>query len=128
MFALFSGCLLLISCVGILLFAETISTHRDYSMQMHVDKVSMVAFDAASIRLRLTDSEDLPIDQVSILSHASMPAMRMASQQIIIESLGQGIYLTHVNFSMVGAWRIDIIAHADGFTPVHQSLMLTRTT
>jgi len=54
-----------------------------------------------------------------------MPAMQMAPQRIKVQSLGQGVYLTRITFSMAGAWKIDIIAHADGFDAVQQSLLIT---
>lgn len=120
----FFWAMLAIICVGIVIFAETVSLHRSFSMAVHIEQIAPVATDAASIRLRLTDSEGLPIEQASITSHTSMPAMRMVPQQMAIEPLGQGVYLAHLRFSMIGAWNIEIIAHADGFAPVYQSLAL----
>ena len=120
----FFWALLAMICVGVLLFAETISLHRYTPMSVHIDQVSAATFDATSIRLHLSDSEGLPIEQASVTSHASMPAMHMTSQKISIQALGQGIYLAHLHFSMTGAWNIEIIADAEGFTPVHQSFSL----
>jgi nitrogen fixation protein FixH len=112
-------------CIGVLVFAGAISIHKLVPMQAHIDQVSTVAADATAVRLRLTDSEGMPIDQAIITPHASMPAMQMAPQRIKVQSLGQGVYLTRITFSMAGAWKIDIIAHADGFDAVQQSLLIT---
>lgn len=120
----FFWAMLTVICIGILLFAEIISMHRSTPMQVHIDQVSTATFDAASIRLRLTDSEGLPIERASIIPQASMPTMLMAPQQIEIEALGQGLYMAHIRFSMTGAWQVEITAHADGFAPAQQSLAL----
>ncbi len=120
----FFWAMLTIICVGILLFAQTVSMHRSVPMQVHIDQISTATFAAASIRLHLTDSEGLPIEQASIVSHASMSAMRMSPTHIEIEPLGQGLYLAHIRFSMTGAWNVEIIAQAAGFASAQQSLAL----
>lgn len=109
-------------CIGVLVFAGAISIHKLVPMQAHIDQVSTASVGATSVRLHLTDSEGLPIDQARVTPHASMPAMQMPPQQINVQPLGQGVYLARISFSMAGSWKIDIIAHADGFDAVHQSI------
>lgn len=112
-------------CIGVIVFAGAISLRKLAPMQAHIDQISMVAAGATSVRLHLTDSEGLPVDQASVTPRASMPAMQMAPQQIHVQALGQGVYLTRISFSMAGAWKIDIIARADGFDAVRQSILVT---
>lgn len=112
-------------CIGVIIFAEAISLRKVVPMQAHIDQVSTVATSATVVRLHLTDSEGQPIDQASVTPRASMPAMQMAPQKINVQALGQGVYVTRISFSMAGAWKIDITAHADGFDAVHQSLLVT---
>ena len=59
------------------------------------------------------------------MPHASMPAMPMQPQHVGVRSLGQGVYLAWVDFSMAGDWKIDITARANGFAPAQQSIQLT---
>ena len=112
-------------CAGVLLFATDISISRSVPLLAHIEQVSTSGASIAQVRLRLTDSEGLPVDQASITSHAYMPDMHMAPPLTHVQSLGQGLYLASINFSMSGTWNIDIVAIANGFTPMKQSLALT---
>lgn len=111
-------------CAGVLLFAAGISAYKTVPLQARIDQVSRTAADAALVRLHLTDPEGTPVDQARVTPHATMPAMDMAPQQTSVQSLGQGVYLARITFSMAGAWKIDIIAHADGFSTMHQSILM----
>ena len=112
-------------CASVLIFAATISVYKAVPMLAHIDQVSTVSAHSTVVRLHLTDSEGMPIDEASIISHTSMAAMPMGPQQAGVRSLGQGIYLAWVDFSMTGTWKIDIIARANGFASTQQSIQLT---
>ena len=112
-------------CTSILIFATTISVYETVPMRAHIDQVSTVATELTSVRLSLTDSEGAPIDQAKVIPYASMQAMEMGPQQTRVEWLGNGHYLAQIHFSMAGSWKIDIVAHADGFEAIQQSIELT---
>lgn len=118
--------LILVSmCIGVLVFAATISLQRSVPMQASIDQISITAAQTTIVHLHLSDSEGLPIDQAKIVSHASMLTMRMSTPKIRVQALGQGSYLAQISFSMRGIWQIDLIAHADGFDAIQQSVQLT---
>lgn len=116
--------LLAFVCAGVLLFAAGISATKVVPMRARIDQISNTSGQATSLRLALTDPEGEPIDQASIIPSVSMVAMRMGPQQIKIQPLGQGLYLTQIHFSMAGSWQITITARADGFDVVHRSIQL----
>lgn len=120
----FFWALLASACAGVLIFAASISLNRTLPMHEQIDQVSPVTADATTVRLSLTDSEGIPIDRADITPRAFMPAMLMGPQRISVQALGQGVYLAWINFSMTGLWKIDIIARANGFAPVQQSIQL----
>lgn len=118
--------LMLVSiCTGILLFAATISMHRSVPMQVHIDQIAITGAQTTVVRLHLSDSEGLPIDQARIIPSVSMLTMPMGAQQIRVQALNQGIYLAQIRFSMAGTWKIDLLAHADGFAAIQQSVQVT---
>jgi nitrogen fixation protein FixH len=112
-------------CVGILAFAEVISTHNTLPMYAHIDQISASNGNLTTVRLSLTDTEGEPIDQASISSRVYMLTMQMGPQQIAIKGMGQGIYLAQIRFSMPGAWEVDFVARAAGFDENQQSIQLT---
>jgi hypothetical protein len=111
-------------CAGVLIFAATITLYKAVPMQAHIDQVTHIHANSTSIYLHLTDPDGLPIDEAKVIPRASMPDMSMGPQQAGVRSLGQGIYLAWMNFSMAGSWKIDITARADGFATIQQSLMI----
>jgi nitrogen fixation protein FixH len=121
----FFWALLALACAGVLIFATVVSIERALPMHAHIDQVSSVTSGSTLVRLHLTDAEGTPIDQASVIPQAFMPAMSMGPQRTSVQALGQGVYLARISFSMMGLWNIDIIAHADGFAPIHQSIRLT---
>lgn len=110
------------ACIGVLVFAAHISVHKAVPLQAHVEQVTTLLANSAQVRLRLTDSEGLPVDQASVTPQAHMLDMQMAPPLTRVQPLGQGMYLASLNFSMAGYWKIDIIARADGFDPMQQSI------
>ena len=82
----------------------------------------MASANSTMVRVQLTDSEGTPVDRASITPRAYMLDMVMVSPPTRVQPLGQGMYLARIDFSMPGNWKIDIIAHADGFDTMKQSL------
>jgi nitrogen fixation protein FixH len=111
-------------CLGILTFAANVPLAHPVPLMAHIEQVSTSSASSAQVRLRLTDTEGIPVDQASVTPQASMPAMAMEAQSTSVQALGQGLYLASINFSMAGAWKIDITAHADGFTATNQSIVV----
>jgi nitrogen fixation protein FixH len=116
--------MLAIICAGILIFAATISVHKSVPLQAHIEQISTSTASSAQVRLRLTDSEGMPVDQARVTPQVSMLNMVMAPSPTRVQPLGQGLYLANINFSMTGFWKIDIVARADGFAPLDQSITL----
>lgn len=110
-------------CAGVLLFAAGVSAYEAVPLRAHIDQISRTA-GTALVRLHLTDPEGTPVDQARITPDATMPEMDMAPQQTSVQSLGQGVYVARITFSMAGAWKIDIIANADGFSTMHKSILM----
>ena len=111
-------------CASILIFAANISVYKAVPLQARIEQVSASTASFAQVYLRLTDSEGLPVDQANVTPHAYMPDMAMAPPLTRVQALGQGLYRASLNLSMAGAWKIDIIARADGFDTMRQSITL----
>ncbi|HEY0752870.1 MAG TPA: FixH family protein [Ktedonobacteraceae bacterium] len=111
-------------CAGVLIFATSISLNKTVPLLAHIEQISTTRGSSALLRLRLTDSEGIPVDQARVTPQASMPNMRMNPQLATVQSLGQGLYLARISFSMTGPWKIDLIAYADGFNPLKQSIIV----
>ena len=122
---LFFWILLASVSTSVLIFAATLSNHKMLPMRAHIDQVSIATTDSTFVRLSLTDSAGLPIDQAKIIPSASMLAMPMEPQQTKVKPLGKGLYLAQIHFSMAGSWKIDLVAQADGFEAIRQSIQLT---
>lgn len=111
-------------CASVLIFAANISAYKSVPLLAHIEQISTSTASSAQVRLRLTDSEGMPVDQASVTPHASMPDMAMAPPLTSVRPLGQGIYLASLSLSMAGSWKIDITAHADGFATLNQSIIV----
>jgi hypothetical protein len=48
----------------------------------------------------------------------------MAAISTAVKTLGQGNYSVLFALSMAGPWEINIVAHADGFDALQQSLLI----
>jgi len=93
-------------------------------MQVQLEQQHLVAHGFTSLELRLTDSQGLPIEQAQVLPDARMTNMSMMTNQIHVESLGQGTYLAQLQLDMAGPWEISIKAYADGFEPIAKNLLV----
>ena len=113
---------LALSCTGVLIFAALLHTQAPAVMQVQLDQQHPVASSFTTVKLHLTDSQGLPIEQAQVLPNARMTNMSMVTNQIHVESLGQGTYLAQLQLDMAGPWEISIEAHADGFEPIAKNL------
>ncbi len=116
--------ILALSCIGVLTLAVFLHTQTPAVMRVHLDQQQPVTSGVTTLELHLTDSQGLPIEQAQVLPEARMTNMNMATDQIRVAPLGHGNYMAQLNLYMVGPWEISINAHADGFEPVVQTLLV----
>jgi len=119
--------LLILSCVGVLTFAFLLERNVPALMQASLDQPSPKAQRDVALLLHLTDPEGAPIDSASVLSHTNMITMNMGENKQQLQSVGQGNYLTHLQFSMVGSWFVTVSVHANGIVPAQQKLFVNVT-
>ncbi len=120
----FFWCLLAVSCISVLIFAATIRTQAPAIMQVRIDQHQPVSTGIMTLELHLTDPQGLPIEQAQVISSARMTNMDMATNQIRNKQLGMGNYATQLQLYMAGPWEISIVAHADGFDDLQQTLFI----
>lgn len=116
--------LLALSCIGALVFAATIRTHAPAVMQVHINQQPPLSVGFTSFELHLTDSQGLPIEEARLSPSARMTNMDMVTNTSKIRALGQGNYTVQLQLYMAGPWEISILAHAEGFDPLQQTLFV----
>ncbi len=116
--------LLALSCITVLIFAATNHPHAPAVLQVHVDSQHPLPVGTTTLKLHLTDPQGIPIEQAEIASSARMTNMDMGTNQSHIRTLGQGDYNVELRLQMAGPWSITIMAHADGFAPLQQTLFV----
>ncbi len=117
-------CLLVCSCVGLLIFAAAVKTQVPAVMRVQLAQQPSVSNAPTTLYLLLTDTEGTPIEQAHVTPSASMTNMVMVTNQISVKTLGRGKYLVQVLLYMAGPWEIRIDATADGFDSLQQTLFL----
>ena len=115
---------LALSCTGVLIFAALLHTQAPAVMRVQLDQQHPVASSFTTVKLHLTDSQGLPIEQAQVLPNARMTNMDMVTNYFRVEPLGHGTYLAQLQLYMAGPWEISINAHADGFEPIAQNLLV----
>ncbi len=120
----FFWCFLAFSCIGVLIFASLLHTQAPAVLRVQLDQKHPIASGFTTLELHLTDSQGLPIEQAQVLPNARMTNMSMVTNQIHVESFGQGTYLAQLQLEMAGPWEISIEAHADGFEPIAKNLFV----
>jgi len=93
-------------------------------MRVQLDQQRPVASGFTTVELHLTDSQGIPIEQAQVSPNARMTNMDMATNHFRVEPLGHGTYLAQLQLYMAGPWEINIEAHADGFEPIAQTLIV----
>jgi hypothetical protein len=101
---LFFWLLLVVACVSVLCVAVLTPTHAPVLLQVHVgvDTQHPVSPGTSFLKLHLTDTEGLPIEQAQIIPSARMTNMDMLGDAHVVSPQGQGTYLVAVHFSMSG--------------------------
>ena len=111
-------------CCILLIFAGTIREHAPAVMQVRVDKTLPVPAGYTTVELHLSDPQNIPIEQAQVIPTASMTNMDMAALSYSVKTLGKGNFRVQFALSMGGPWEINIVAHADGFDALQQSLLI----
>jgi nitrogen fixation protein FixH len=116
--------LLITVCTGLLLFAGLITINQTSTLQIQIKQTVTPAAKVALVHLYLTDSNDQPIDQATILPNASMPTMYMQPQNINMQRLGEGNYQVRFQLSMAGMWQLTFQISAPGFPAAYPHLLV----
>jgi hypothetical protein len=113
-------CMLAFVSCALLIFAATLHEHAPALMQVHVDK----AVPITTVELHLSDPQEIPIEQAQVVPTARMTNMDMTALSYSVKALGQGNYKVQFALGMGGPWEIKIVAYADGFDALQQSLLI----
>ncbi len=116
--------LLAVCCITTLTFAATIQEHVPALLHIQLAQQQSKANSITAVELHLTDERGLPLDAAHIDVRAEMTNMPMSTNQRSVRYLGQGNYLAQFRLSMAGPWAITFQAHATGFDPLQQTLLL----
>ena len=119
----FFWCLLVCSCVSVLTFAALVHTSAPAIMRVQIEQPPR-AVGVTTLKLHLTDPQGLPIEEAQIVSSARMTNMEMVTHESYIKEVGQGQYLARLNLYMAGPWEISVVAQAEGFAPLNQSVLV----
>jgi nitrogen fixation protein FixH len=117
-------CILALSCISVLILAATVRTHASAIMQVRLEQPIPGSVGFTTLKLHLADTQGLPIDQAQVIPRAWMTNMDMETHQVTVKALGGGNYQAQLRLYMVGPWKIDLVAHADDFDPLEQTLLV----
>ena len=115
--------ILIMSCVGVLLFAIMLPTDVPATMQVHLAD-HPTAQQLTTLTFHLTDPQGLPIDQADVISSATMTNMKMVAPQSQVTAVGPGTYLAQFHLYMAGPWAITVTVQASGFALLHQTVFV----
>ncbi len=116
-------CLLVCCCVSVLTFAAIIPVSVPGILQVQIKQPSR-AVGFTTLELHLTDPQGLPIEEAQIVSSARMANMEMTTHESHVKEVGQGIYIAQLHLYMAGPWEITVMAHAEGFAPFNQTMLV----
>ena len=116
--------LLAASCIGILVFASTVRMHVPAVLQVHIEQQNSAPVGLTTVKLHLTDTEGIPIEEAQVFSIARMTNMYMVSHQSSVRYLGEGNYAAQLRLYMIGPWAITVQAQAEGFDPLNETLFI----
>jgi nitrogen fixation protein FixH len=117
-------CILVCSCLGVLVFAATIRFSEPATMQTRLASAAPDTAGYTTVELHLSDSQGLPIAQAQVIPSAHMTNMLMTTSMIRVQPREPGTYIVQLKLYMAGPWEIDITARADGFTISPQALFV----
>ncbi len=121
---LFAWLILAVACVSVLIFAGIYQSHAPAQLQVHVEQSRPLAVGVATLALRLTDPQGLPIEEADILPDAHMTNMQMSTPHSQVHAVGNGNYKIFLYLDMAGPWTITIHASAHGFISQEQTLLV----
>ena len=110
-------------CLGVLTWAALAPLQAPARLSIHLIEPPTPEV-STPVLVVVTDAEGMMIDDSQIVSQAWMTNMAMAESPISTISEGQGTYLVQIPLSMVGPWMIAISMRANGFAPLHQTLVV----
>ena len=122
----FFWCLLVCSCLSVLTFAALMHTSAPAMMQVQIEQPPRAA-GFTTLELHLTDPQGLPIEEAQIVSSARMTNMEMITHESHVKEVGQGSYIAQLHLYMAGPWEITVMAHAEGFAPLNQRVLVQVT-
>ena len=117
-------CMLAVVCCSLLIFSAAVREHAPAVMQVRLDKAAPVSPSSLTVEMHLSDPQNIPIEQAHILPDAEMTNMAMNAISSTVKTQGQGNYLIQFALAMAGPWKIHILANADGFDPIQQSMFV----
>lgn len=115
------------TCISVLLLAVLYRPHVPVTLQVHVDRHTLVSAGMTSLDLQLTDPQGIPIEQAVVVPSAYMTNMDMKANTHIVNTLGGGRYAVKLHLDMAGPCAIVIQAQADGFAPQQKVLYVEVT-
>ena len=118
---------LICTCVSVLTFSIFLQKNVPALSYLSLDHPSPKVRQMVTLSLRLTDTEGVPIDNASVITHMNMTTMDMQDKEHHLQSVGKGKYIAHLQFSMAGSWFILTSIHAKGIVPAQQKLFVTAT-
>jgi hypothetical protein len=124
---LFFWLLPILSCLSVFTFAFLFQRDLPALIEVSLNQPFPKVQQVVALTLHLTDSEGHPIDHASIISDVNMTTMDMGEEKRQLQSLGQGNYTTHLQFSMAGPWFITVTVHGSGILPAQQNLFVEAT-
>ena len=119
--------LLVLSCLSALTFAFLFQKDLPALIEVSLNQPFPKVQQDVALTLHLTDPDGHPIDHASIISDVNMTTMDMGEEKHHLQSLGQGSYTTHLQFSMAGPWSITVTVHGSGILPAQQNLFVEAT-
>ena len=120
----FFWCLLVFSCVAVLVFAASVHPRASAIMHVQLEQQPPVTDALTILYVRLTDQNGVPIEQAQVVPSASMTNMEMVTNQVNVRSLERGNYLAQLYLYMPGPCEIRVVAYADGFDSLQQTLFV----
>src|SRR5690242_5692623 len=115
--------ILIMSCVGVLLFAVMLPTDVPATMQVRLVETP-TAQQLTTLTFHLTDPQGLPIDQAYVVSSAAMTNMNMVAPQSQVTEVGRGTYIAQFQLYMAGPWAITVTVQAPGFALLRQTVLV----
>lgn len=114
---------LVLVCTGMLVFAATVQMR--VPARVHMQLVQRPSTETpTTLKVHVTDAQGLTVDGAQISTRAWMTNMQMATDATSTTGEGQGTYLVQIRLYMAGPWMITVTMQANGFLPLHQTLLV----